>query len=153
MGEQSSLASNALEIIDDVLIEDVTGTLHRSNKHTLASRSEYFKLLFQYQPDLPKYKLNNISTKVTTSILRWVETDQIELRNDNIEEMIISADFLALDTLVHICVKFLMSKINPENGIGFWTFSKSFLADPLEVGSALHLVSSECLSVCLSTVN
>ena len=126
MGEPSSLSSNALEITDEVLIEDEAGTLHRSCKHTLASRSEYFKLLFQYQPDLPKYNLDNISTKVMTSILRWVETDEIELRNYNIEEIIISADFLALASLVLICMKFLMSKIDPENSIGFWTFSKSY---------------------------
>ena len=91
-----------LEGFDAVLV-DQDGGRHPVSKPILASNSKFFLALFSSTPDqqqsifpitIPAVNCNNVS-KSLSSALAWV-TGKMKLKEDNVVDIVIVADYLQL---------------------------------------------------------
>ncbi|KAG7519296.1 kelch 10 [Solea senegalensis] len=92
--------------------------------HTIILRrcSPYFRALFKYQStsDNMVFDISDLSPNSMQLILEFAYTGSVNVRKDNVEELIIAADMLNVMAVVQACADFISEQLCPENCIGIW---------------------------------
>ena len=93
----------------DAILIDQDGGRHHVSKVVLAVHSNFFLALFNHSPE-DKTEFNLSIVKRTSSsaaglgqVLRWMEHGELELREENILDVLQTAEYLHINRLSHIC--------------------------------------------------
>ncbi|KAK3753602.1 hypothetical protein QZH41_004183 [Actinostola sp. cb2023] len=107
----------------DALLCDVfiTAQCHEFHAHraVLAASSDYFKALFttaMVEKNTDRINLD-VSAFIVEELLTFLYTGKTALRDDNVKELLIAADYLVLDELKSKCVDYLTSVLSFDNCI------------------------------------
>ena len=110
---------------------DVNIPCHRN---VLAAASDYFKAMFKC--GLKESTSDTVQLTMEPEILRsvvdYIYTGQIELRVDNVEDLVKSADVLSLECLKTTCADFMISQVDPHNCFQLCRFSTLYRLDQLQ---------------------
>lgn len=109
----------------DVLIK-LDGAKFHAHKNILCGCSPYFRALFTnavYAPDKHQYDIPDVSSEIMVLIMDYAYTRHINITEENVCELLITADYLAVSDLVNKCSVFLRAQLCRENCIGIWHFA------------------------------
>ncbi|XP_060761234.1 kelch-like protein 10 [Neoarius graeffei] len=109
----------------DVLIK-VDGAEFHAHKIILCGCSNYFTALFTSSycpPDKHEYSIPDISSEMMELIMEYAYTYRVHITEENVHELLITADYLMVRSLVSECCAFLKAQLCLENCIGIWCFA------------------------------
>ncbi|KAM9439693.1 kelch-like protein 10 [Clarias gariepinus] len=110
----------------DVLLK-VADAEFDAHKIILCGCSPYFRALFThglYPPDKFEYTIPGVSSEVTELIMEYVYLKRVKITEKNVCELLIAADYLAMDSLVNKCSVFLKAQLCQKNCIGIWRLAR-----------------------------
>ncbi|XP_060786504.1 kelch-like protein 10 [Neoarius graeffei] len=135
--EISYSAMNQLKLekkLCDILIK-VDGAEFHAHKIILCACSTYFTTLFTnscYPPDKHEYFIPDISSEMMELIIEYAYTHHANITEENVHELLITADYLAVSSLMNECCMFLKAQLCLENCIGIWCFAHLYLFEKLK---------------------
>lgn len=93
----------------DIFITDQDGGKHSASRLVLAAHSDFFLAMFAHAPqeqtefDLSIVKLGSDTAAGLGSVLRWMETGEVELEEESVLEVLQTAEYLGVLRLSHLC--------------------------------------------------
>ena len=121
---QSSLGRDLTVLFTTMQHSDVSFTVDekefRAHKAILSARSPVFAAMFEH-PEMKENQLNrvdieDIKPEVFQILLRFIYTDQVDLKNEETaEELLVVADRYMLKLLKNLCEDFLGGKLSVAN--------------------------------------
>jgi hypothetical protein len=114
-------------LCDTVLrLEDGIFPVHRL---ILSVRSEHFMTLFTtplHCTERTDVLLPGVTSETMTLILEYVYMRSVDINQENVCTLLISADYLRMSGLLELCRNFLESMLTPENCIGIMRFPRVY---------------------------
>ncbi|XP_036435584.1 LOW QUALITY PROTEIN: kelch-like protein 10 [Colossoma macropomum] len=110
----------------DVLIK-VDGVEFSAHKIILCGCSSYFRRLFSsvWSPKEKRvYSIPGVSPEMMGLIIEYAYTRSITINEENVQELLVAADYLAVMGVVRACCQFLEDQLCEENCIGIWVFAE-----------------------------
>ncbi|KAM3606146.1 uncharacterized protein V6R79_011464 [Siganus canaliculatus] len=103
----------------------VEGDEFQVHKLILAKTSPYFRSLFTRWsvPDRKVYDIPGLSSYMMQLIIQFAYTGSMPVTEDNVQELLTTADQFCITDIVQICCKFLSEQLCPDNCIGIWRFT------------------------------
>uniref|UniRef100_A0A8C9U8K1 Ankyrin repeat and BTB/POZ domain-containing protein 1 n=1 Tax=Scleropages formosus TaxID=113540 RepID=A0A8C9U8K1_SCLFO len=105
-------------------------------------RSDYFRALLedhfsegetlQSQPSTPVLTLHNLSPDIFVRLLYYIYSDDTELSQENVYDVLCVADMYLLPGLKRLCGKLLAQTLNEDNVLHIWRTAKLFRLSRLE---------------------
>lgn len=101
---------------------------HRAHRAVLAAVSPFFKAMFSAnlresgQTNIP---FHDIDSCVLEAILNFVYTSEIVITDNNVEDILVAADFIQLNSLRNLCCQYLQAQMNTSNCIGIYLIAKA----------------------------
>ena len=89
----------------------------RANRMVLASCSLYFEKLFKtemkekYQPTVELHDINGAAVKI---LIEFIYTGSIDINNENVLDLLSTADYLQVDEAKQFCFEFLQTIVTPD---------------------------------------
>jgi hypothetical protein len=123
---------------------------YKAHKNVLSAVSDYFRAMFGgYFKDAEKTIINLDETPVTALdvILDAVYNNELKLTMENIESILISADFLQMPTILELCETFLKDNLSVESCINGLTLSTRFHLEKQTVDAAETVIAENFLSL------
>ncbi|XP_052776239.1 actin-binding protein IPP-like [Mya arenaria] len=111
----------------DVTLQ-VEGQSFPCHKVILMAGSSYFHAMFvnnMAEHDKEAIVIGGITKEIFSSLLDFLYSGDVEVTVDNCEELLVSADMLAIVDVVSACAKFLHSKLQPDNCMGIYQFAEA----------------------------
>ncbi|XP_012681951.1 ankyrin repeat and BTB/POZ domain-containing protein 1 isoform X2 [Clupea harengus] len=112
------------------------------HKPFFCGRSDYFKALLEDHfsegetlasaPHIPVITLHNISHELFTKILYYIYSDDTELSQESVYEVLWVADMYLLPGLKRLCGKSLAAQLSEENVLHVWKCAQLFSLSRLE---------------------
>ncbi|KAM9494997.1 kelch-like protein 10 [Clarias gariepinus] len=118
----------------DVLVK-VNGAQFHAHKIILCGCSPYFRALFThdcYPPDVFQFTIPGVSSEIMEVIMEYAYIQEVNITEENVHELLIAADYLAMSDLVNECSVFLKAHMCQENCIGIWRFARFYFCRKLE---------------------
>ncbi|XP_026796983.1 kelch-like protein 10 [Pangasianodon hypophthalmus] len=128
---------NALRLekkLCDVLITVDNAEFH-AHKNILCGCSPYFRALFTngwYPPDKHEYRIPDVSCETMELIMEYAYIQRVNITEENVCELLITADYLVVSVLVNECCAFLKAQLCLENCIGIWRFAQFYFCKKLK---------------------
>ena len=106
------------ELFSDLIV-NVEGKKFKTHKFVLAMISEYFRATFQYQikRDESETKLDVTDAGTFEEILRFAYTGEIEINLNNIENILVTSNFLGIKSLEEFSETYLIKNLTLGNCI------------------------------------
>jgi kelch-like protein 10 len=101
----------------------------------LSTCSPYFRTLFTttlHSKEKTDILLGGLNSKTMNLILDYCYTRKVDINQENVLELLASADYLFLPELLELCCDFLRSILAPENCIGIMRFARYYNCPSLE---------------------
>lgn len=73
-----------------------------------------------------KIEIKSMSARVFKALLHFIYRGEIEIKEDNVEELLAGANFLNVAEVVSHCCSFLRKKLHPSNVVGFFRFAEMY---------------------------
>ncbi|XP_017318635.1 kelch-like protein 10 [Ictalurus punctatus] len=108
------------ELCDAVLrVDEVEFNVHKT---VLCAHSPYFRTLFMTgsSSDQKVYTMTNVSPDIMAIIIHYIYTQEIRVTTDNVQAVLVMADYLLMRDLVRDCYDFLNAHLSPENRFRIW---------------------------------
>uniref|UniRef100_A0A8C9W7P5 Ankyrin repeat and BTB/POZ domain-containing protein 1 n=1 Tax=Scleropages formosus TaxID=113540 RepID=A0A8C9W7P5_SCLFO len=112
------------------------------HKAFFCGRSDYFRALLedhfsegetlQSQPSTPVLTLHNLSPDIFVRLLYYIYSDDTELSQENVYDVLCVADMYLLPGLKRLCGKLLAQTLNEDNVLHIWRTAKLFRLSRLE---------------------
>ena len=126
MSQMSHLA-DATIVLDD-------GSTFKVFRLLLALESEFFNKLFAYHRDQQEFHLKEyVSKGAMEQILSWVNSHTIILSQDNILDVLKTANYLDCAGVMDQCESFLMKELCFQNVLNFWELAATSQVPDLEI--------------------
>lgn len=112
---------------DIVLIAKIDNSKVHAHKICLSASSEYFRGMFRSgmnEAKADEIKLEDIDGETLTSIVVFIYTASIELRNDTVESVLIGANRFQVNNLIDACSDFIDKRLDIDNCLGIALFAK-----------------------------
>ncbi|CAG5129710.1 unnamed protein product, partial [Candidula unifasciata] len=107
-----------------ILIGERTFPAHRL---VLASLSDYFPPLLKFdEDDSGEVTLHNIEPDDFFVLLKYAYTGTVDINKENVQSVLIAADYLSVSRVRHICIKFMIANFDVENIIDVLLFGIEF---------------------------
>ncbi|XP_014663237.1 PREDICTED: kelch-like protein 5 [Priapulus caudatus] len=112
------------ELCDVILI--IGAQRIHAHRIVLSAASDYFAAMFTsdvreaQQEEVP---LKDVDSDSVLALVEYCYTGQIDLREDNVENLLSTASILQLLEVVEACCGFLMKQLHPSNCIGIRSFA------------------------------
>ncbi|KAM9466925.1 kelch-like protein 10 [Clarias gariepinus] len=122
------------EELCDVLLK-IGGAEFHAHKIILCGCSPYFMALFThglYPSGRFKYTIPGISSRIMELIMEYAYLQRVTITEKDVSELLIAADYLAMDKLVNECSMFLKARLCQKNCIGIWRFASFYFCRKLE---------------------
>ena len=120
------------ELSDGKIILD-DGSEFKIHKVLLATGSSYFNMLFSWHPHQKDFHLKElVSKEAMEQILSWMYSHTLSLNEENLPDVLKTANYLDCFEVVDQCKDFLMKELCFENLLGFWNFAAIYQILDLE---------------------
>ena len=96
----------------------------KSNKFILASQSKYFEGLFRKE-NCDSVKLDYQGAFVKACI-NFLHTEEIEISGDNVQDLLVTANYLLIDELVERTISHIIGKLDATNCVDILKFGVQF---------------------------
>ncbi|XP_017319448.3 kelch-like protein 10 [Ictalurus punctatus] len=107
------------ELCDVVLrVDEVEFKAH---KIILFARSPYFRRWSS--SDQTVYTFTNVSPDIMELIIHYIYNQDIRVTTDNVQALLVMANYLLMRDLVHGCYDFLKAYLSPENCLEIWKYA------------------------------
>ncbi|ABQ43616.1 Kelch-like protein [Tanapox virus] len=159
------LVTSINKLKDENLLYDVTliadGKKIQAHKIILASVSDYFKKMFTdnfSEKNSNEINMSGIDFNSLSLLINFIYSGNLNINQSNVEILLYKADYLQITSVVTLCEKFMIRKLNQENCLRMYYYAKKFCRKELEnvamemiIKNILKIVSSpEFNSICIS---
>ncbi|KAJ8034064.1 Kelch-like protein 24 [Holothuria leucospilota] len=121
------------------------------HRNVLAASSRYFRAMFtsdHRERTSDEVELTGIKASCFQLILNYVYTGEVRISLNNVQDLLIGADFLNYTTLSAGCIAFLKTAISIENCLDLITFSTRHTVCSSLLGAAMRYFDVNFESVC-----
>lgn len=150
-------ATEALQMMDQFLrnkqLCDVTLICGKrrmaAHRLVLCSLSSYFAAMFTSnlcEKDQDEVEIKEVNPDSLMWIIRYMYTSHIDIREDNVEDLLITARLLQIEKVVEACCEFLKKQLHPSNCLGIAAFAEA-QACPSLFSSASEYIKANCLAL------
>ncbi|XP_043911356.1 kelch-like protein 10 [Protopterus annectens] len=140
---ERKLSPTSCKIINDLRLQGklcdavikINGVEMKVHKNILCSCSSYFRALFTgawHNSEEEVYNISGISADMMQLIVEYAYTRTVPITVDNVEELLIAADWFHVLDIVTACCDFLESSLCLENCIGIRKFAECYYCPELE---------------------
>ena len=108
----------------DFTIRDKDGVEVKSHKFILASQSDYFAGLFRFDSNCGETTFASFSNDEIKNCIEYLYTQNVNLTEENVENVLMFADFINLTDVHGICIDYIIKHIDQSNyghviGLGY----------------------------------
>ncbi|KAF4070454.1 hypothetical protein AMELA_G00285740 [Ameiurus melas] len=105
-------------------VDEVEFKVH---KIVLCAGSPYFRALFTRwsSSDQTVHRITDVSPHIMELIIHYIYTQEIRVTTDNMQALLVTADYLLMQDLVHGCCDFLKAHLSPENCLAIWEYAEA----------------------------
>ncbi|CBY19239.1 unnamed protein product [Oikopleura dioica] len=150
-------ASEAFQMMDHFLrnkqLCDVTLICGKrrmaAHKLVLSSLSSYFAVMFTQdlcEKNQDEVEIKEVNPDALMWIIRYMYTSHIDIREDNVEDLLITARLLQIEKIVVACCEFLRKQLHPSNCLGIAKFAESQACPELFTAS-LNFIKKNSLNI------
>ncbi|NXW59122.1 KLH10 protein, partial [Eurystomus gularis] len=121
----------------------VDGVEFSVHKIVLCRVSDYFRTLFSSRwNDAHKgvCKIHHASPEMMRLIIEYAYTGVVPVTADNVEDLLIAADYFNVTGIVGLCCKFLKSQLSLENCVGIWSFTDTYYFPDLRKAAYMFIL-------------
>jgi kelch-like protein 10 len=111
----------------------------------LSTCSAYFRTLFTttlHSKEKTDIHLPGVDSETLTLILDYCYTRKVDINQENVSQLLVSADYLIVPGLVELCCDFFKSMLAPENCIGIMRFARDHGCPSLEEAARRFVTSN-----------
>lgn len=112
----------------------VDGEEFPAHKGVLAANSNFFLAMFtteMMEKDKARASVNSVSAGVMENLLEFMYTGQIQIRLDNVFELLEASNFLFVEKVKKACCQFLEGIVDMENCFKILSIADTFSCDDL----------------------
>ncbi len=106
----------------------------RAHKVVLVGLSEYFRAMLtdgMKEAEQNEIELKGLEPEMTKVLLDFAYTGDIQISRENVQELLVTANFLGITRVVDACAEFIRNGIDLENGIDILHLSEGYGLNPL----------------------
>ncbi|CAI9722647.1 10 [Octopus vulgaris] len=134
---------NAGELCDaEILVGNTSFPIHRV---ILSSSSTYFRVLFtneRFQSNRQKVIIPNVSVNTMNSILEFAYTQECSINCNNVEDLLVAADYFNMIRLLQCCCEFLATGLTAENCIGIRRLAQIYSCRELQLAAHSYILQN-----------
>ncbi|NXG80906.1 KLH10 protein, partial [Baryphthengus martii] len=126
----------------DVTIS-VEGAEFSAHKIILCRCSNYFRALFSRRWNTPEnrvHKVYSTSAEMMGLVIEYAYTGTVPVTADNVESLLITADYLSVLGIVRRCCEFLRAHLCLDNCIGIWKFTDTYCCPDLREAAFIFIL-------------
>ncbi|XP_060951326.1 kelch-like protein 10 [Limanda limanda] len=119
-------------------VEDVQFPIHRI---TLFGCSLYFQALFRCRTNTGQiFHIPLVSPDILRIIIEFAYTGSVASTEDNVQELMMTADMLNIIGIIKECSHFIGDQICPQNCIGIWQFTHTCHSTELRDEASRYII-------------
>uniref|UniRef100_A0A0L8GDM9 BTB domain-containing protein n=2 Tax=Octopus bimaculoides TaxID=37653 RepID=A0A0L8GDM9_OCTBM len=134
---------NAGELCDaEILVGNTSFPIHRV---ILSSSSTYFRVLFtneRFQSNRQKVIIPNVSVNTMNSILEFAYTQECSINCNNVEDLLVAADYFNMIRLLQCCCEFLATGLTAENCVGIRRLAQIYSCRELQLAAHRYILQN-----------
>ena len=111
----------------------------KSHKIILASQTKYFEGLFRQEASSNSVKLD-LPGESVKSCVKYLYTGDVDINGDNVQDILVAANYMFLKEVVSLCTKFVKKNMNLNNCVEIYHLADSYSLEDL-VHSSLKIIS------------
>ena len=107
----------------------------RVHKIILVAGSPFFRGLFtndMKEARSASIALEKVSVSIMEDLLRFMYTGEVELTNQNVQELLVAADYLLIANLKEICCEYLQDSLSPATCFSTARFAHRYCSEKLQ---------------------
>ena len=120
---------------NDISLVDKDGDKHSVSKIIMAAHSNVLFKIFTQEQSNTILHLPTVSGLSLVLILRWIESEELELNWTSVVDVLETAEFLDIPSVSNLCQEWLVNRMDPNNVLGIWRFAKVHFLMTLERSS------------------
>lgn len=118
------------DIFCDAVVRTDDGTEFRVHRVILSSFSDYFLVLFNQEKrkgvsGTPSIRITGISSRIMKLVLDFIYGEKCEISEENMLELIVTADYLGVIGLMRYSEQFIVAAINKDNCVRMMRFGRA----------------------------
>ncbi|KAJ8967473.1 hypothetical protein NQ314_002787 [Rhamnusium bicolor] len=130
----------------------------------LCACSSYFRALFTttlHSRDKNRVQLPGVTSEMLQKLLVYIYLRKLEINQDNVYSLLITADYLSILGVLELCCEFLEQTLHPKTCIGVLTFARNHFCRELAAStwtyimrnfSQIAILSDEILTLSLPEI-
>ena len=103
-----------------------------AHKELLATRSEYFRAMFSFNPELTMVPITTTDYPIFSLILEYISTDSCNINTDNVIELLEASDLYSITRLKLQCAHLISQHLEESTIVAIWEKSKKHNCPQLE---------------------
>merc|ERR1711953_1227789 len=99
-----------------------------AHRLVLCSLSDYFASMFTHdlcEAKKDEIEIHEVNPDSLMWLIRYMYTSHIDIREDNVEDLLITSRLLQINNVVEACCKYLKLQLHPSNCLGIAKFADS----------------------------
>ncbi|KAJ8669832.1 hypothetical protein QAD02_001091 [Eretmocerus hayati] len=122
-------------LLCDAVLRLEDGGVFPIHRAILSACSTYFRTLFTttlHSKDETNFLLPNVTSKIMNLLLEYAYLRTLDVKGENVCELLITADYLSIFGVVELCCNYLVQNLTPENCISIMIFAREHFCKGLE---------------------
>ncbi|RWS15867.1 actin-binding protein IPP-like protein [Dinothrombium tinctorium] len=114
----------------------------KGHKVILSASSPYFEAMLTYglkEEQTSFIEIHDIQPKIFETILEFLYKGEINIREDNVQELLAAANMLQLQQIVNYCCNFLSKQLDPSNCVGIFLFAELHVCTNLKLEAKRYI--------------
>ncbi|RWS27279.1 actin-binding protein IPP-like protein [Leptotrombidium deliense] len=125
----------------DVQIK-VENEVFNGHKVILSAASPYFEAMLTngLREERSSFiEIHDMSSAVFSSVLDFIYSGDIDIREENVQEMLSAANLLQVQDVVNSCCSFLAKQLDPSNCVGIFLFAELHMCTNLKLEAKRYI--------------
>ncbi|XP_067009753.1 kelch-like protein 10 isoform X2 [Anabrus simplex] len=127
----------------DAILRLEDGGIFHVHRAILSACSTYFRALFTttlHAREKTDVLLPGVSSEIMTLILEYAYLRSLEITEDNVCRLLVTADYLCVLGVLEMCCEYLRCNLEPENCLGVMRFAKRYFCSRLEADARRYVM-------------